>query len=249
MGEETPTGTAARRSILVVPRAPGPLVDPDPPRDERPTDEVDEFFDDLFGVDDSAVAGLLDVALVGGGLALVVWSLVDVHSNGLIVLGGVLVLLGVVLPVRNLWRRWQHHRAERRRAALVKGALVLDVGHPLTRALVAAYEELASEAVAAGARASDVLTAAHLALTETCALLEGRVPSTSAEEAYVERRIHAMDDLTAALRRRPRVEPDARYRTARLLAAEQRDARGAGSLRELRNLTEGAEKDDPDRST
>src|SRR4051794_19423388 len=119
MAIELPIGTAERRPTLVVPRAPGPLVDPDPQPDERPAEGLDELIDDLFGPDDSAAAGLLDVALVVGGLALIVWSLVDLHSDALVVLGGILVLLGVVLPTRNLWRRWQRRRAERRRAALV----------------------------------------------------------------------------------------------------------------------------------
>src|SRR5207248_9885761 len=93
-------GEAASPRVLVIPRTPGPLVDPDALAPERAADEIDEIVDDLFGPDPVAPPGWLDVTLLAGGFGLVGWSLASVHSTALTVVGAILAFLGTVLPAR-----------------------------------------------------------------------------------------------------------------------------------------------------
>jgi hypothetical protein len=270
MGEDPPTQLAERRPVVVVPRTPGPLVDPDRQPGSRPVDEFDELIDDLFGPDDAATAGLLDLALLAGGTAAIVWSLVSIHSDALLVVGGILLLLGVALPTRNLWRHWAGYRAERRRAAVLEGAVVLDVGHPLTKGLASAYEDLVGAAASAGSLSTEVGAAAHLALTEACSLLEADVPATPAENLFVERRVEAMQAVTAAIRRLPqppsgeravarlrerqlereRLRPVGAVRSGALApkAGEEDEISGPSALTDLHDLAEVFEEAGSDRS-
>jgi hypothetical protein len=228
--------------VVIVPREPGPLIDPDPVALERVPDEIDEAIDDIFGPDPGGSPGRLDVVLFAGGLGLIVWSQLSLHSTGVTVVGCVLAILGSILPIRSLWRRRNTRRVARRRGALSSKGLALNVSHPVTHDLVTAYGELLAAAALPGTPlASDAVSAAHLALTESAVLVGETGPATPGEIEYLQRRITAMRDLVQGLQRymldAGDREDDAKLeRNARALAGEELDATGMSSVRELDDL-------------
>src|SRR3954469_25901332 len=105
--------------FLVVPRTPGPLIDPEPAARERARDDVDEIVDELFGPEIEGGPGWTDGILLIAGVALAVSGAVLFDSRVLTIVGVVAIGLGLILPIRTGWRAWQAHRAaERRQASL-----------------------------------------------------------------------------------------------------------------------------------
>ena len=195
----------------IVPWAPGPVVRTPPPSD------VDVVLDELFGPPDDGGPGWFDVVLVMAGVALLV--------RGHVVWGAVALALGLALPARSVARRvrrrWRRRRYE---ALLVSGSPLASGG--LTDSLVAAYEALRSAAVAHGAAGDEAVAAGHRAVVECASMLGGRVPSTSEEAAYVDRRVSALRAATAALVAAP---PDRDARVAAVRAREEIDALNGGT--------------------
>jgi hypothetical protein len=248
---QTPEQSPESR-VVVVPLSVGPVIDPDEAERARTTDEIDEALDELFGPDLAVSPSPFDAVLVLGGIGLVLWSVVSLESTFVAVLGVSAVALGLVLPLRSVFRRAKARRAGRRRRELSSRGIVLDASHPLTRDLVLAYEELLAVAELPDTPlAGDAASAAHLALTESAELVGERGPTTAAETEYLERRTRAIRELARELERNRREEAtavaeqrdaDARLeREARMLAGEELDATGLTSLRELDELKRALE--------
>ncbi len=245
---ETSSEQVETSPVLLVPRTPGPLVDLESLSKPRRPDDIDEVVTDLFGPDPKTSPGPLDVALLSGGLALLLWAELGLHSTGIAVLGGIIAFLGSILPVRSAWRGVTRWWTRRRRAAVMSGRLALNVGDPVMRRLVDAYNSLLEAAKLPGAPfEAEAVNAALLALTESASLLGGDVPSTAEERAYVEKRTEALHKLTEALRhqhtawlRAGRAADEAEKgleRTARARAGEELDHIGVSSLNDLGELT------------
>jgi hypothetical protein len=248
-----PDGQSDR--FVVVPRTPGKLIDPEAAATPRPPDEIDEAIDELFGPEPPGSPSWVDAALLAAGTALVVWAQAIRHSAGFTVLGAVLVVLGAALPLRSLWRWTKAERLRRRRARLDASGVSLNVGSPLTARLAQAYEELLRAATQPGVSIGvESVTAAQSAVLECASLLAGDVPSTPAETDYVEKRVEAIEHLSAALRRQHAAaeraaaaarESEARLeRQARTLAGEELESLGVSSLSELRELARLTRGDD-----
>lgn len=175
--------------IVIVPRAPGPVIRPD--GDGRRRDDLDRLIDDLLPDSDEG-PGLVDVALLASGAGLLTWTVAGSPPE-LATFAGVAALgLGSILPVRAAWRWTSERRASRRRAALLARGVPARVTDPDVRRLIAAYEEL--DAAPHAARA-----AAHGAVMEVASLLQGRPPSSERERSYVAARADAVENLVAAL--------------------------------------------------
>jgi hypothetical protein len=235
------------KRVLIVPYVPGPLIDPDASAQQRPRDEIDEVIDEVFGPDPGGSPGRMDALLLLGGCGLLLWSQLGLHSTGVTVVAAVLIFLGLVLPIRSLWRKATAQRLARRRHAFSSRGVALNAGHPLTRDLVSAYEQLLEAADQPGAPfKSDAVSAAHLALTESATLVGEAGPTTAAEVEYVERRVAAIRGLATEMQRHSQLVEEGRLdgqdeerllqRTARALAGEELDATGLSSLRELDDL-------------
>jgi hypothetical protein len=222
-------------------------MDPETVARRRPRDEIDEVIDELFGPDPGGSPGKMDALLVLGGCALLLWSLLGLHSTGVTVFAAVLIFLGSVLPIRGVWRKANTWHVARRRQAVSSRGIVLNAAHPLTRDLVSAYEQLLEVADQRSAPfKSDAVSAAHLALTESAALIGDAGPTTASEVEYVERRVAAVRELAREMQRHNRLveegcidgldEERSLQRTARALAGKELDAAGLSSLRELDDL-------------
>ena len=231
--------------ILVVPRKPGPLLDPHEAARERPLDEIDALVDDLFGPEPVVTAGKLDVVLVALGLGLAAWAEIDHRSRGLTVLGAISVFLGLVLPIRSAWRALRRRSADRRLGALSANGLVLDVTDPLTRRLADAYAALLAALPGAQLK-PEAASAGLMAVTEVAVLLGGGSPSTAADAEYIGRRITAIEKLTESLRLQGEVSrraagngrpADGLERRARAEASEELEALGISLLHELDALS------------
>lgn len=244
-------GGGRRARILVVPRTPGPLLDPQEMSSERPPDEIDEAITDLFGPDPTTRPGRFDVLLVVVGVGLILWARLALHSDAITALGAICLFLGSVLPLRSTWRAFKRWRQARRRAAVTSRGPALDVTDPLTRRLAGAYKALLEASTLPGAPLKVEAPRAGLtAVTEVGSLLGGRPPSTFAEREYVEKRTAAIERLTKTLRRRHEAslrkptdeESDAGLeRKARVEASKELEKIGISSLHELDDLARVAE--------
>jgi hypothetical protein len=243
--------------VVLVPRRPGPLLLPDPPSTARDRDEIDDVVDELFGPDPGGAAGPMDAVLLLGGLGLLAWSELLLRSTGWTVVAVCMIVLGSILPIRSLWRRAEAWRAGRRGRAGSAHGVALSLDDPLQRDLVVAYRELLQVAEHPSAPfRPDALSAAHLALIEAATLVDTSGPPSAADVEYVERRVAAIRDLAAELRRHCQSIDDGRrdeqreerslQRTARALAREELDAAGMSSLRELEELRRALARDDGD---
>jgi hypothetical protein len=201
---------------MVVPSRPEPLR----PLSRR--DEIDEAVDEILGTDDAGSVGWSDaVLLVGGAISLAAgWT---GHGEGWLWLGGALVLLGLVMPVRAVATRRHAHHAVR----LARSASLLDIGHPDTAELSQAY----ARCIEGRATDPELASAAHHAVREVASALHGRTPSTAVEIEYVRERCRALD---TALQHRRGVVPG---NDSRLLARQEleRDTR-TGSVARLEEL-------------
>ena len=195
--DEAGAGASERPVLVVVPRRPGPLIEP--PSDERRRDDVDEVLDELFGEPTREGPGPFDAALVVGGALLVATAWLGWLPRGLGVVGACAGALGLVLPARSLWQRLARQRAARRLHGTLEQGLPLGLGHDVVRRLADAYERVLAASQRLGGLAEDALEAAHLALVEVAGLLRGRPPDGPAEEEYVQARAIAVADLAQRL--------------------------------------------------
>jgi hypothetical protein len=226
----------AGRGIVIVPRRPGPLADLPAP-EPRQRDDLDELLDDLFGEPTREGPGLFDIALIAAGTALALAAGLAHLASALAVTGGALIALGLVLPVRDLWRRAARRRAGRRLDAALGQGLALDTRDPATGQLAAAYRHVTSLCEHAGGMGADAREAAHLAVVEVAGVLQGRPPQGAAEQEYALARVRALQELAHALSASPaapvgRAEADeSAARDAGLAAIVRMEERtGASSL-------------------
>ena len=191
--------------LVVVPHTPGPLVRPDTTGPggtrRRDRDDLDELIDELFPDTDEPPGGF-DAAVLVAGAALVGWAVAADGPTWALVVGIGCVALGLVLPLRWLWRRAVASRAGRRRSAVLARGVPLRTDDPDTARLVRAYDDLLALAASPGVPAP-VDAAAHGALLEVATLLDGRPVGSPAERTYVTTRTAAIEDLVAALRLPP----------------------------------------------
>ena len=243
--------------LVVVPRATGPLLDLDASRG-RTVDDLDEAIDDLFGETTQEPPGLLDAALVSGGVLVAGWALLSSAPVPVLILGVATALLGVALPARAVVgvSRERRQAATRRRA--IGDGLPLDSSDPSVHALVGAYDACLKIATRPDApRGRDAAEAAHLAMVEVASLLAGQRPVADAELEYVRKRTQAIGRLTLSLQRTQRGRVEARldasihqtpaqrhWATAVTEAREELDsATGLGSLDRLTDLAATTERE------
>jgi hypothetical protein len=185
-------------NAVVVPPRPGPLRAFG--REAPDRDEVDELLDDVLGEPDQRGPGLADAALIVGGAALVVNAQLASWPAITTVAGAAAVLLGLVLPIRSLWRRLEPGRRDRRSQTLLGEGTLLRTDSVPVRDLVAAHGRLeAGAAPLSPSVRAEVAFVAHGALSEVASLLEGRSPTTAIEIDYIEARRAALDDLATTL--------------------------------------------------
>lgn len=231
------------RAWVVVPRSPGPLLAAPGAVAER--DDVDDLLDDLFGEQSLDRPGTADVVLVLLGAAGLVAGLAGWLPTGVAVLGGLLLTLGLVLPLTSLWQALGRRRQAKSVAQLMGSGVLLATDHPLTAELVGAYRRILTR-LDPDPEPSEALSAAHLALVEVAGLLHGRPPYGQAEEEYVARRAQAVADLaedleatqTAAAARALAQGPlEEEVRAAKVQALEEIEAwMGGSSLDRLARL-------------
>jgi hypothetical protein len=212
---------------LVVPTEPGPLLDPAPgAAGAEASDEAER-------------PSWLDPVLVAAGLVIAAWGWIGANSTVVIALGAALAAFGAAFALLRGLRRAAAGRAERARAAVLARGPLLDADHPITAALVAAYDELLDAAeTLRSAAAAEARAAGHAAMLETAYLLEGRPPASPGEARYVRKRVRAIVALTAALTATPDASVMDPRREARTEAHAELDRIGASSLTELADLTE-----------
>lgn len=186
----------AEASLLLVPRAPGPLLTVDLVMG-RPRDDLDALIDDVFGEPIRERPGMLDIVLVVAGMALIAWTLLGASPLAAII-GAVMLILGLALPTRDALNAIRIRRAASRKERARARGMLLDVGQPATRRLTDSYTRLLSAAARPGLPDSDAAVAAgHLAVTEVASLLHGEPPRVAAEVEYVDRRTEAIKRLAA----------------------------------------------------
>lgn len=173
---------------VVVPDRPGPVR----PLTREASDELDDVLDELLPVGDGG-PGPFDALLVGGGAALTAWSVLGTGPSAAAVIGLVAVALGLVLPVREATRRTRARWHERRLRSLVADGTLLVVADPAIVRLVELHGDLATRVGEdRGARA---FTAAHAALVDAAAILDGRPSPGPHDRARVTRLVDAVADL------------------------------------------------------
>jgi hypothetical protein len=191
---------AGHERVVMVPWAPRPLIVPG--EGERRPGGLDRFVDELLepGADEPR---WFDVALLAGGAGLFVGSTAGAGAANLAFTGAMACLLGCIGPARTAWRTHRRRRARRRQDGALAYGLPLVASHPVTAALVAAYEQLLEVGALPGATgvAQEATVAAHLAVVEVATMLDGRPPGGVAEEEYVRQRTTAIERLGLALER------------------------------------------------
>ena len=193
-----PADEAAR--MVVVPEGPGPLRTLAARSDWDV--ELDSMLDEVFGAPVDEGPGLTDAVLVVAGLtALAAWQLTS-RPIWVGVLGAVCLVLGLVLPLRSAFLALRRGRRSRAVSAAIGRGTPLRLDDPSTQRLVDAYDAVLGESAYDAVAAPEAASIAHQALLEVASLLEGRVPTTASERAYVDERAAALDalheDLVAA---------------------------------------------------
>ncbi len=210
--EDRSANGSPERQIVVVPRTPGPLRVLDDVGAAR-GDDLDVIIDEVFGPSTDEGPGLFDVVLVGGGIALVLWSWLTGGAGPWFIIGIVAIVLGVALPARSIVRAARERRIVRRRRRVLRAGHALDASDATVGALVGSYDSLQHAASLPGVPVSSAaLEAGHAALLEVASLLDGRPPLSDEEREYVERRTRAIRDLTAQIVRGSRAWQRARMR-------------------------------------
>lgn len=173
---------------VVVTHRPGPVL----PLPAETGDELDDLLDDLFPVDDGG-PGLFDALLVGGGAALTAWSVLGPGPSGAALVGLLAIALGLVLPLRAVVRHARAGWTERRVRRLVADGTLLVVADPQVARMVELHGELATRV--GDDRGDRAFTAAHAALVETAAILDGRGSPGSHDRPRIARLTEAVADL------------------------------------------------------
>jgi hypothetical protein len=190
----TTTGSADEAGrVVVVPERPGPLRTLAAPSEWDV--ELDTMLDEVFGAPVEEGPGLTDAVLVLVGLAaLAAWQLTS-RPAWVGVLGAVCLVLGLVLPVRSTFLAVRRRRLARAVSAAIGNGAPLRLDDRSTRRLVHAYDAVLEESAYDAVAAPEAVSIAHQALIEVASLLEGRVPATASERAYVDERAAALDAL------------------------------------------------------
>jgi len=225
------------RSGVIVPAWPGPLVGLGDL--ERGRDEIDELLDDVFGEPDDRGPGPVDAVLVVGGLGAIVGGQAASLPVVVTVCGAAAVGLGVVLPLRSLWRRVGSARRTKRLRSLLGNGRFLRTDHASIEQLLAAHQRLLSvSARLATAPRARVHSVAHAALVEVAALLSGRTPVAAVEVDYVAARTRALEALAVDVAD-PRVGDGENDRRRALVEAhhEVEQLAGTSSLTDASDLS------------
>jgi len=231
---------ADTRSMVIVPSLPGPPVRLDSIGElGRSPDEVDALIDEVFGPPDDRGPSSVDAVLLVGGAGAVGASLAWSLPGVVFVVGAAAGLLGAVLPVRLVSRRFGRARRERLMRSLIGDGIALRSDHPVTAELLAACERLAVVgAQLAPIPQSRVDGVAHAALREVATLLDGSVPETTDELAYVNARTHALAELERAVSRSDVGDGEHDRRRAMVEARrEVEDIDGASSVTDAADLS------------
>ena len=235
--------------VVIVPRRPGPirLLDHELGGTQ---DDLDEAIGELFGPEPDDRAGRADLILIVLGAILMAASLVG-GGGGLLILGGLMLALGLALPLQAGIRSVRRRRLNAQEKRILAAGYPLDVTTPVPQDLVRAYSRLLERAdgvasmvaEAAPVRSEDAVVAAHLALVEAASLLGGRPPRVDAEKEYLKKRTVAINALSKALREvaaaREQLEDTDAVASGSLARArtELEAETGLGSIEDLRMLT------------
>jgi hypothetical protein len=156
--------------------------------------------DDIFGAPTDERPGTFDAALLVLGAGLLAWAILTRATGFPLVLAIAAMILGLALPARSLVRAYRRRAAARQQRSVTKRGYLLDISHPVTAALVAAYAQLLEVGGLPGSAYSGrALEAGHLALVEVASLLPGIVPTAEAQVQYVDKRLQAIETLTHQL--------------------------------------------------
>lgn len=238
------SGSTDDNQLVVVPAQPGPLIRF--ASHSREADELDELIEELFGAADDERPGLFDIGLLLIGVTAVGWAAFGGGPTVVLVLGLLAIGLGLILPIRLVWRTLRQRGIDRRRQALLSRGVPLRLGHPVTDELAQAYDNVVGVAALVPEHGGAALRLAHVALVESATLLEGSVPATAKEQEYVARRAAAVIRLASALdSRRAGPEPD---RATLVEAREQVDAlAGSDAVQQIEELIAEVSPDRGDR--
>jgi hypothetical protein len=226
--------------VVVVPHAAGPIERMR--RRSRSRDDLDDLIDELFPDTDEG-PGWFDAGLIAVAAGFVGWSLVGGPTAALVV-GGIGLFLGAILPVRWAWRYFDRRRHLRRRQALMARGAPIDLGHPTTAHLIRAYDDLRRACAEPGSATGAQVATAHGAVLEVATLLGGRTPESEDEIAYVEARAAAIERLAVAVREpRDRSDPTGPDPALIIEARQELDSlTGTNPLTRLDELTAEARR-------
>jgi hypothetical protein len=205
--------------IVVVPRRPGPLLEPGA-GDSAP-DELDSLLSDLFGPPDDIRPGWFDAAMVASGGALAGWSVFANGPGAALAVGACLSVIGLILPLRAVRGVIVRKRAGAARQRLLALGYPLDLALPSVARLAEAYRRVLDQAGRPGvALGTEAAEAAHLAMVEVATLFDGSPPGP-AGVAYVDKRLAALADLEVALVREHGIWEAQQEVAARSAAADE----------------------------
>lgn len=211
-----------------MPARPGPVTTL-AAKSRRDRDDLDDLIDDFFP-DVEGGPGTFDAGLGVVGIGLLAWAVFANGPTWALVVGAIAVGLGCVLPIRSAWRSMRRVRSDRAKAGLLNEGIPLNVSSDLNARLVASHENVVVlVATADPGIGFPALAATHGALVEVASLLRGRVPMSSDEREYVEKRVVAVNALEEELA--------AHLRTAPAAAAGETDT-DSGYLLDARNEIE-----------
>jgi hypothetical protein len=190
--------------LVRVPDEPGPLVPYTPPASSRSAASGRRP-----GSSDAFPVGALDLLLLFVGAAVLVWGLAVGAPTLVLVVASVVTIVGFLLPLRKLARRRSAPAASMRLAddAVPPGegsVLLIDLADPTSNRLAGAYRRLlATVAGRDDLVALEAAGAAHAAIGEAAALVDGRPPASLAELDQLDQRSAAMERLATLLSARP----------------------------------------------
>ncbi len=234
-------------SFVVVPNRPGPLIE----EKQRNPDEVGVVLDELVGKPTIEKPGWFDAAFLASGLALLTWGVLASGPSWALVVGWLALAIGVIMPLRSLWKYLGETRTATRRKRMQRLGTVLDATTPSAMSLVNAYSRLVDIADPShGPWATEALEAGHSAVLEVAGLLEARAPRGAMEVEYVTTRAAALhllvesaERMIANIEQHRRTEAASRrsheedMRAALVWARDELDrATGTGSLREIERV-------------
>jgi hypothetical protein len=200
------------------------------------------MLDDLFGKPVQQKPGALDVGLTVAGLGLILAGVLRL-GTGAEVGGAACLILGLSIPLNNLWQAGKHRRSARRIDLTLKQGVPLNLHDAATQRLVSAYTQIQRLPTDADPINERALEVAHGALLEVGNLLKGRAPQGAAEVEYVSRRAEAVQKLARSLTQHAAAQErrgEAKAGAARGAAVEAisdfETRTGLSSLTQLENL-------------